>query len=62
MDQRAAWVNVPVIRMALFRHAPKGADRPTPAQDQSSVCVSLGTSLAPADPRPDKDGFSMKKR
>ena len=29
---------------------------------QSPVWVSLGTSDAPAEPRPESEGFSMKKR
>lgn len=29
---------------------------------QSLVWVSLGTSEAPAEPRPESEGFSMKKR
>lgn len=41
--------------------APRALNRIAPPS-QSREWVSSGTSLAPADPRPDSDGFSMKNR
>ena len=59
--------HTPAKPLAMHRKRAPRRDAPvheieTLSVAQSLVWVSLGTSDAPADPRPDSDGFSMKKR